>query len=236
MTYPGTLSSKPSADQHQIIAVKLSVKDSQGNRYSPHQVFVAFVEKKTGNEVFFIGQPSTSGAEHYVIDIDLGAAVKESFRSISGDYDFSMLIGDPFGSNAIQWDLGRVTFTFPPGPPVPEPEIVYEPLPEIHHEFKKSEPRPPAIVSNIFSVIVLSPWLILLVFWPKVGVNIRNFFTFGLSGIVFQISLVGIAVLYSLYWFRLNMFQTLFYLSGLSLVAFLAGHRTLRTRAANRMK
>ena len=198
-------------------------------------MFACFVQNETSNEVFFIGQPSSSGDNHYVISIDLGAVEKESFRSISGVYELTMLLGDACISNPTKWVIGEIDFTFHPRPPVPEPQINYGPLPEIHHQYKTPEPRPPAIVSTVFCVIVLSPWLILLVMWPKVGVNLQNMFSFGLSSVVFQLSLVSIAGLYCLYWWQLNMFQTLFYLSPLSIVAFLSGHRTLKARAANRM-
>ncbi|KAI6656572.1 Structural maintenance of chromosomes protein 4-like [Oopsacas minuta] len=233
--YPGTLSSQQSADHRQVIVIKLNIFNTVGEPFNPQQVFACFVQNKTSNEVFFIGQPSTTGDDHYVITIDLSAVEKESFRLISGVYDFSMIMGDVLISNPTKWNIGTIEFTFHPKPPAPEPEIYFEPLPEIHHQFKTPEPRPPAILSNIFCIVVLSPWLILLVMWPQVGANIRNLFSFGLSGMVFQISLFSIACLYCLYWWKLNMFQTLFYLSGLTLIAFLSGHRTLRNRAANRM-
>ena len=234
-TYPGRLPAQQSADHHQIIVIKLDIFDIDGAPFRPEQVFACFVQNDTSNEVFFIGQPSTSGEDHYVINIDLGAVEKESFRSISGVYELTMLLGDALISNPTKWVIGDIDFTFHPRPPIPEPEIHYGPLPEIHHKFKSPEPRPPFIVSTVFSAIVLSPWLILLVMWPKVGANLRNMFSFGLSGIVFQISLVSIAGLYCLYWWQLNMFQTLFYLALISIVTFLSGHRTLKTRAANRM-
>lgn len=235
MTYPGALTSQLSADHRQVIIIKLNITDIGGKAFNPQQVFAFFLQKETKNEVFFIGQPSKTGNDHYVIKIDLTETEKESFRLISGVYELTMILGDALISNPTKWVLGNVDFTFHPKPPAPEPEVHYEPLPEIHHQFRKPEPRPPAVLSNIFCAMVLTPWLILLFMWPKVGVNIRNFFSFGISGMVFQSSLFSIGGLYVLYWWQLNMFQTLFYLSGLSVIAFLSGHRTLRTRAANRM-
>ena len=49
-------------------------------------------------------------------------------------------------------------------PPVKKSEeIIYESLPEIKHLFREAEKRPPQIVSDVFSVLAIAPFLILMI-------------------------------------------------------------------------
>lgn len=41
-------------------------------------------------------------------------------------------------------------------------EDVFELQPEIHHVFREAEKMPPASFSKLFSLVTLSPWLILI--------------------------------------------------------------------------
>lgn len=48
--------------------------------------------------------------------------------------------------------------------PVPKSkQINYQPLPEIKHQFRQQEPRPPQIVSDVFSLLCAAPILLLFV-------------------------------------------------------------------------
>ena len=48
-------------------------------------------------------------------------------------------------------------------PVVPHPEEVhYHPQPRIDHTFRPEQKTPPAFISAVFSVFVLSPWVVLL--------------------------------------------------------------------------
>ncbi len=55
------------------------------------------------------------------------------------------------------------------------------PLPYRIH-FREPETRPSKLVSNAFTLLVLSPLLLLLACWAKLGVNIANF-PLSLSGV-----------------------------------------------------
>ena len=60
----------------------------------------------------------------------------------------------------------------------------------VQHQFREPEARPPSLVSNIFTALVLSPLLLLLVLWLRVGVNVSNF-PASLSALGFHLGLGG---------------------------------------------
>ena len=56
--------------------------------------------------------------------------------------------------------------------------------------FREPEPRPAAIISTVFTGLVLSPLLVMLILWAKVGINVRQF-PISLSGIGFLAGIGG---------------------------------------------
>ena len=65
---------------------------------------------------------------------------------------------------------------------------------------------PSMLVSNIFTLIVLSPFLLMLALWAKLGANISNL-PLSLSALGFHLGLGAIFGLYAVFWLQLNMFQ-----------------------------
>ena len=54
--------------------------------------------------------------------------------------------------------------------------FVAGPKPEIAHMFREPEKRPPAVVSNAFTILCLAaPFAVLFGAWAKLGVNISGF-------------------------------------------------------------
>jgi oligosaccharyltransferase complex subunit delta (ribophorin II) len=126
----------------------------------------------------------------------------------------------------------------------------YKPLPEIKHLFRQPDPRPPASVSSLFTLLVtVVPGLILVIGvsnfcsfydlhnrfqWLAVGVNFGHMplspFTLGFHG-----GLACILGLYGMFWLRLDMFVTLKYLTLIGAVTFMCGNVMLRTMAERRM-
>ena len=124
------------------------------------------------------------------------------------------------------------------------------------HMFREPEVRPPAVVSNLFTGLVLLPIVVLFILWGKIGVNISNFpaspialgFHIGLGGIqilhttfLFKqyfthhfLSFLGIFALYYCYFLQLNMFVTLKYLGLVGGGTFILGNRLLASIAAKR--
>lgn len=104
------------------------------------------------------------------------------------------------------------------------------PKQQIVHQFRQPEKRPPRLVSDIFTVLCAIPLLVLVALWFKLGINLSNF-SFSLSGIGFFLSFGSILGLFGLFWYKLNMFETLRLLIPLAIVTFLCGHQFLRSIA-----
>ncbi|KAI7867267.1 Oligosaccharyltransferase subunit Ribophorin II-domain-containing protein [Spinellus fusiger] len=114
-------------------------------------------------------------------------------------------------------------------------EDVFEKLPEIHHVFRQPQVMPAAWFSKAFSLIVLLPWIIVLGGWLSLGITPAKVASSLMKGpssgpasiVAFLVSLASIEYLFFLYWTQLNLFQTLGYLSVLSIFAIAIGQRAL---------
>lgn len=73
----------------------------------------------------------------------------------------SLIIGS-FVHKSLTVDL--FDLTVPASQPVvPHPEeVYYRPQPMIEHTFRPEQRTPPAFISAVFSLLVLSPWVVLL--------------------------------------------------------------------------
>jgi hypothetical protein len=73
----------------------------------------------------------------------------------------SLLIGSPSHSPLA---VSLFDLKIPPSHPAPvhPDEASFSPLPEIHHTFQPDQKLPPRPISAIFSLVVLTPWLVLL--------------------------------------------------------------------------
>ncbi|XP_068919650.1 dolichyl-diphosphooligosaccharide--protein glycosyltransferase subunit 2 isoform X5 [Petaurus breviceps papuanus] len=111
---------------------------------------------------------------------------------------------------------------------------LFTPKQEIQHLFREPEKRPPTVVSNTFTALILSPLLLLFILWIRLGANISNF-TFAPSTIIFHLGHAAMLGLMYVYWTQLNMFQTLKYLAILGSITFLAGNRMLAYKAVKRI-
>ncbi|KAG2220374.1 hypothetical protein INT45_006545 [Circinella minor] len=123
-------------------------------------------------------------------------------------------------------------------------EDVFEWRPEIHHVFREAESMPPVWFSQLFTLIALSPWLVLIVGWFGLGVTPVKVLGQLVSGpimrllsiIGFLTSLIAVEYLFYLYWTRLNIFDTLTYLAILLPIVFLFGQQALSQVQLKRKK
>jgi oligosaccharyltransferase complex subunit delta (ribophorin II) len=196
-----------------------------------HQAFIRFTNQKSKQEIIFVAEPD--GSSTYKFDLDVGAKVKD-FNYMSGKYTMDLIVGDAIIQNPFSWTVADAHLTFPEGAGGgKDDQYRYSKKPEIEHQFQVPEKRPPAVVSNVFTVIVLSPLLLLLILWLKIGINISNF-PMSLSAVGFHVGLAAIFGLYYLYWVSLNMFDTVRYLGLLGIPTFLFGNRLLSGIAGKR--
>ncbi|XP_030067923.1 dolichyl-diphosphooligosaccharide--protein glycosyltransferase subunit 2 isoform X2 [Microcaecilia unicolor] len=233
--YPSKAKGTFTADSHQNFAVSFQLVDvNTGAELTPHQTFVRLHNQKTTQEVVFVAEPASKNVYRFELD---PSERKTEFDSASGTYALFLIIGDATLENPILWNVADVVIKFPEED-VPSPiqsKNLFVPKPEIQHLFREPEKRPPTVVSNTFTALVLSPLLLLLILWIKVGANISSF-SFAPSTIVFHLGHAAMLGLMYVYWTQLNMFQTLKYLAILGTVTFLAGNRMLAQKAVKRTK
>ncbi|XP_025932585.1 dolichyl-diphosphooligosaccharide--protein glycosyltransferase subunit 2, partial [Apteryx rowi] len=233
VAYPAKAKGSFTADSHQNFALSFQLIDvNSGAELIPHQTFVRLHNQKTGQEVVFVAEPDSKNVYKFELDT---SERKTEFDSASGTYTLYLIVGDATLENPILWNVADVVIKFPEedAPSTVQSKNLFVPKPEIQHLFREPEKRPPTVVSNTFTALILSPLLLLLILWIKIGANISNF-SFAPSTIIFHMGHAAMLGLMYVYWTQLNMFQTLKYLAILGGVTFLAGNRMLAQKAVKR--
>ncbi|KAL3059239.1 dolichyl-diphosphooligosaccharide--protein glycosyltransferase subunit 2 [Trematomus bernacchii] len=233
--YPSKAKISFTADSHQNFAMAFQLVDvNTGVELTPHQTFVRLQNQKTGQEVVFVAEPDSK--KLYKFELDM-AERKSEFDSMSGTYSLHLMVGDATLENPILWNVADVVLRFvdEEAPVAIQPKTLYVPKPEIQHLFREPEKKPPTVVSNAFTALILSPLLLLLLLWFKLGANVSNF-NCTPSTVMFHVGHAAIMGLMYLYWTHLNMFQTLKYLAIIGTLTFLAGNRMLAQKAVKRME
>ncbi|KAG8265750.1 proteasome regulatory particle base subunit [Homalodisca vitripennis] len=233
--FPSKLGHVLEVDSQQKLVARFVLRDKASNKpLIVHQAFLRFEHKASNREILFVADqdPNTLG---YRFDLDIGGKAQE-FGQLSGVYSLHLIVGDVILSNSFSWLLADVRLKLAlDASQTPTATTIYQPKPEIKHLFREPERRPPVAFSTFFTGLVAVPFLILLILWAKLGVNISNF-PFSLSALGFHLGLGAIFTLFGFFWLQLNMFQTLKYLMGLGVVTFLCGNQLLARIAANRKK
>ncbi|XP_077058929.1 dolichyl-diphosphooligosaccharide--protein glycosyltransferase subunit 2 isoform X1 [Siphateles boraxobius] len=222
------------ADSHQNFVMMFQLVDeTTGVELTPHQTFVRLHNQKTRQEVVFVAEPDSKNLYKFELDT---AERKTEFDSISGTYALYLMVGDATLDNPILWNVADVVLKFldEEAPSAIQAKTLYTPKPEIQHLFREPEKKPPTVVSNTFTALVLSPFLLLLILWFKLGANISNF-TLSPSTILFHVGHAAMLGLMYVYWTHLDMFQTLKYLAIIGSLTFLAGNRMLAQKAVKRI-
>ena len=231
LQYPNKANNVLEADHHQKVSMRFQLRDKSSHKLmSAHQTFVRLSNTKTGEEIIFVAE--TDSSDVYKFELDVGAKAKE-FSHVSGKYNIELIVGDAVIQNPISWTLAEVQLSFPDSGASGEKQDAYSVKPEIQHEFRKPEKRPPTTVSNLFTGLVLVPLVLLVVLWAKIGVNMSNF-PMSLSAVGFHLGMGAIFALYYCYWIQLNMFTTIRYLGIIGVPTFLFGNKLLSGIAAKR--
>ncbi|GFN95846.1 dolichyl-diphosphooligosaccharide--protein glycosyltransferase subunit 2 [Plakobranchus ocellatus] len=234
LAHPNKAASILEADYHQKIVMKFQLKDkTSGQLMTAHQTFVRLTNRDTKQEIIFVTESDSTLTNKF--DLDVGTNAKE-FGYKSGKYTMELIVGDAVIENPFSWTVADVSLTFPEGGAAKKDQVdQYAKKPEIKHKFNEPEKRPPASLSLAFTGLVLAPFLILIILWFRIGVNISDFPP-TLSAIGFHLCLGGIFVLYYFYWIQLNMFETLRYLGILAIPTFFFGNRLLSSIASKSAK
>jgi len=232
LVHPNKAASVLEADYHQKVMMKFQLRDAaSGQLTTAHQTFVRLTNLASKQEIIFVAEADAQMVNKF--DLDVGSSAKE-FSGASGKYSMELIVGDAVMQNPFSWAVADVALTFPEQAAAkPDTLSQYTKKPEIKHKFAVPEKRPPAVVSLVFTGLVLLPLAILLGLWMKIGVNISNF-PMSPSAIGFHVCLAGIFGLYYMYWTQFNMFLTLKYLGLLAVPTFLFGNRLLSSIASKR--
>lgn len=221
-------------DNQQKLNLRFDLLDDQTSKViSVHQAFVRFSDD-SGAEIVFVAEQDVVKA--YKFEMDVGARASD-FAGKSGAYSVDLVIGDASLVNSFVRNLGQINLKF--SIESKKEQSNSAPLrkarPEIHHMFREPEKRPPRFVSDVFAGLCFAPILILFILWGRLGINVSNF-SFSLSAIGFHGGLGAIFALFLCFWLKLDMFQTIQYLLGLSILTFLCGNRVLRYIASKRIE
>ncbi|KAL7046869.1 hypothetical protein ACKWTF_002726 [Chironomus riparius] len=221
-------------DNQQKLSLRFDLFDDSTNKImSVHQAFIRFSDK-SGAEIVFVAEQDVAKA--YKFELDIGARAGD-FSGKSGIYDVELIVGDSSLVNSFTRNLGQVNlkFSLETRKEKIDNSIARKPRAEIHHLFREPEKRPPRFVSDLFTGLCLVPILLLFILWGRIGINTSNF-SFSLSALLFHGGLGAIFLLFVCFWLKLDMFQTIQYLLGLSVLTFLCGNRVLRYIASKRLE
>lgn len=207
LDYKSELQEPLQADSTHNLIVKFSLPRSV------HQAFLRLYSQK--REIIFIAEKDSNLL--YKINVNLASELGHS-----GNFKMELILGDAIMSNPIRWNLGLVDVNLPT--PEPTKSATVGPKPEIKHLFRKPEKRPPQFVSMLFTALAVSPLLLLLILWFKIGINFSNF---SFTAVPFHTGLASILALFTLFWLRLDMFTTCGWLIPLGGITFLSGNRLL---------
>ncbi|XP_068627071.1 dolichyl-diphosphooligosaccharide--protein glycosyltransferase subunit 2 [Battus philenor] len=238
INYPNKLTEVLQADHLQKVSLKFSVRDKYKSPVTVQQAFVrvATAAPPHALEAIYVAEPSSNT---YRVELNVGAIAKH-LEQASGAYSMTLYLGDSAVSNPIAWELGEIVFNFGKdanavGAPVSESGRGVRPrgpLPEIAHQFRAAEARPPRVVSDVFAACCAAPLLLLLVLWARLAPRLRP--PPVPAALIFHLALGGSLGLYVMLWLQLSMFATLRYLAPLALLTFLSGHRLLRRLAQDK--
>lgn len=223
------------ADAQQKLVVRAQLVDeTSGKPMQVHQAFVRLENKHSGEEIIYVAELDAQRA--YKFDLDVGARAAD-FGHRSGAYALELIVGDASLSNSFRWLVADVQLRFGQqagGEASAGSEATVDARalrPEIEHLFRVPEARPARVVSDLFTALCVAPLLVLFVLWSRLGVNVKNF-PWSLSAIGFHCGLGSILTLFGVFFWKLNMFETIRYLIPLALVTFFFGNRLLRAIAA----
>lgn len=232
-TYPSKLTQALELTDNMRLKLAFNIQDDAGKNVGVDIALLRFHHKASGKNVYAIAEADKDSL--YTIDLSLHET-KSDFQSVNGEYSLILKVGSTNVANEISWVLADSKITFTNGVDAAPSNIKpdFQPKPEIKHMFREPEARPPAILTTIFFVGVVSLIGVLLVGWSVAGANLYNL-PFGLPTLLFFGSLAGVFYLYWSFWIRLNMFQTIGYLAGLSLLLLMSGNSMLRSVANKRV-
>ncbi|PNH01701.1 Dolichyl-diphosphooligosaccharide--protein glycosyltransferase subunit 2, partial [Tetrabaena socialis] len=164
--------------QAALVLVTVTVKKG-GESFKPQQVMLMLKSKSLGLAAYAVGK-AKNGA--YVLSIN-AASVEKQIGKLPGEFEVSLLVGDPSTPKGVSYVLGTAELLFSAASTAPEPAAAvrtaaFQPAtnvkPEIKHIFRLPEKRPPSVVSYVFTLLAFVPLGAVLLLLPSLtGVNFK---------------------------------------------------------------
>ncbi|KAJ3439951.1 ribophorin ii [Anaeramoeba flamelloides] len=219
---------------------KTGFQQNINNLIETHQAMVKITDLETGIERYFLAMQKT---KKYQCTIDINSNDGNMDFS-SGKYNLELIIGNFFFEKSILWNFANINIDFGD---LSEGEQTILDLSienqkihpdflikdEIKHIFNPDPKRPPKVVSNAFTGIMLIPFVLLIVLLYIVGFNLKSFPSLKnpialITNLIFIATLGLLVLLFLAYFFKLTMFKTLFYLLIVGAISSVSGYFTLR--------
>eukprot|EP01123_Difflugia_compressa_P012162 TRINITY_DN5108_c0_g1_i1.p1 TRINITY_DN5108_c0_g1~~TRINITY_DN5108_c0_g1_i1.p1 ORF type:complete len:706 (-),score=150.19 TRINITY_DN5108_c0_g1_i1:75-2192(-) len=220
-----------------FLLISFKVRNTvSGRSVSVHQTFVKITNTQTKQTTFYVVPQE---GQTYTLQLSV-AKLGTKFGYESGDYTIELIIGDSFISTSLRWVLAKATITFESKSQQSTRAVVvdpFAPLPVIEHKFRPAALRAPEYMTNIFTLLVLIPLVLLIVAFLRFGANISNYPTRGLLPLysLFFVggygSMLGLIVIY---WLSLKLFTAVGYTVLLSIPTIFFGNLVLHSYAQQR--
>ncbi|KAF7984704.1 hypothetical protein HWV62_13006 [Athelia sp. TMB] len=211
--------------------LKLSFQVTDGeNGVQPHQTFLRFYDEASGEEGIQPVRVTASGKAKF--ELNMARPPASLPPTTSAPLKVSLLLGS-FVHDPATIELFDLVVPASQPPPVHPDEASFHILPTLHHTFRPEQKLPPRFISAVFSGLVLSPWVLLLALWIKVGPSTPRLFSPTI--LPFTTLLAAFELLLFWYWVDLKLGQVLLYGGILAIPTVFAGKHALYSMGETRL-
>ena len=226
VTYPAVLGQPYSADGSKYVYVRVTVDCD----VTPSQVVVLFTRTTSAkpdldsNATTATPFTARKAGDAYVARINVGSLDVMEALGGGGSFIVHVLVGDVLLDEPIDWPLANLELTLPR---ITSASTLDQPVVPIAHTFRPTDHKRsyllPLLFTGaliaVFAALVLRVLAITSIELPPAAESVW--------ALAFQGCMVGLMVLYVLYWLRLNIFQALTGSVVLAIAAVLTGNKAL---------
>ncbi|KXN64544.1 hypothetical protein CONCODRAFT_80951 [Conidiobolus coronatus NRRL 28638] len=232
LTYPKALSSPLQLETSDVI--RLSYKLVKTEDKLPVDLSYNTIVIESETKEYSYHQVQTSGkVGQFKLNLPYKSLSKNIKAQGGSDTNFNiyLLVRGNNQKDTIKYKLASLSLPESKKKLDTEKKSEFGPLPLIHHTFRPDEKVPLKALSLVFSGLVLAPWALLLVGWTSNSVNFSKFPT-NPTKAVYNAGFIGTLVAYTvlnyLYWTKLNVFETIYYFTIITLFSVPFGYLTLK--------
>ncbi|KIP12146.1 hypothetical protein PHLGIDRAFT_82347 [Phlebiopsis gigantea 11061_1 CR5-6] len=223
------------------LAFTVVAKDKDPNVESknvqPHQTFVRFYEKLSGEEGVVPVRVTQNGKAKFELNLARPPAALPPtplVQNKTNPLSVSLLLGS-YSHSPFKLEL--FDLYLPPSQPAPEhpDEKTFHPQPEIQHTFRPAEKLPNRVISGVGALLVAGgPWILLLGLLSHITISLP--YATSISILPFTLSLAAFEGLLVWYWADLKLGEVLAYGAILGLITAVTGKTALSKRGAWRVQ